>query len=513
MQEIYQQQQIAPGHPMNTSSRLYPLYADLSERRVLVVGGGSVAERKTEALLDTGADIRVLAAQFTPAIQKWQASGQLKAKQQLLQLQGFSGWLNRWQLRQAVKQAWIVIAASDDHVLNTYIANLGKHYRVLTNVVDDLQLTQFHVPAVLQRGPMQAAISSAGVAPALARRLRAQMETLLDEATGEMATLLAAWRDKIKQNIPDVSIRRRWYDELLDGEFAELVSTNQLDKAERYLSQALLSTCNASSQKSAGKVILVGAGPGDPGLLTIQALRELQQADVIVHDRLVSQEVLNLARRDAERILVAKRAGKHETTQSQIHEILIREAGQGKRVVRLKGGDPFVFGRGGEELQILQQHNIKFAVVPGVSAAMACGAYAGVPLTHRDYAQSVRLVTAHCQSSMDKLDWAALAEDSQTLAVYMGVGQLELLRERLLEYNRAADTPFALIENGTRSDQRVITGQLADLPETAREHQVQSPAMLLLGQVAGLADQLHWYGAEPVTGSGSIPRVNLRNVA
>lgn len=521
MERPYQQQQTAAGYvdkPTGTSTgRLYPLYADLRDRRVLVIGGGTVAERKVEALLDTGADIKVLAAAFSPAIQQWHDAGQLEIRQQVLNLKGIAAWHTRWQLRRAVRNAWLVIAASDDNHLSTYIANLGKRYRIFTNVVDDLKLTQFHVPAVLQRGPMQAAISSAGVAPALARRIRAQLEVLLDEATGEMAQLLAAWRDRIKQTIADVSIRRRWYDELLDGEFPELIKTQQIDKAEQYLSRALLGSGHSLMQKTkTGKVILVGAGPGDPGLLTIQALRELQQADVIVHDRLVSEEVLNLARRDAERILVAKRSGKHETTQSQIHKILIHEANQGKRVVRLKGGDPFVFGRGGEELQILHEHDIEFAVVPGVSAAMACGAYAGVPLTHRDYAQSVRLVTAHCQSSMDKLDWAALADDSQTLAVYMGVGQLELLRERLLQHNRAADTPFALIENGSRSNQRVIVGQLADLPETAREHQVQSPAMLLLGQVAGLARELHWYGAEPIgdiNGTKSISRVSLRNVA
>lgn len=480
-------------------NRLYPIFADLGGRRVLVIGGGQVAERKLAALLDTGAEIRVLAADVTAPIQQWADDNRIIISPATLESRGISGWRNHWRLRRQVRQAWLVIAATDDPAVNRRVADLGRRYRVFTNVVDDLELTQFHVPAVLQRGPMQAAISSAGVAPVLARRMRAQLETLLDESTGEMAKLLMGWRSRIKQAIPDVGQRRRWYDALLDSEFAPLVKARQIQQAERYLARSLSETDESVSAGKSGKVILVGAGPGDPGLLTLQGLRELQQADVIVHDRLVSDDVLNLARRDAERILVAKRAGEHQTTQQQIHDILLREAGAGKRVVRLKGGDPFVFGRGGEELQLLQQHGIEFAVVPGISAAMACGAYAGVPLTHRDYAQSVRLVTAHCQNSMDRLDWPALAEDSQTLAVYMGVGQLDLLRERLLSHGRAEHTPFALVENGTRENQRVITGQLADLPDTARAFAVRSPAMLLLGQVAGLAEQLHWHGHKPMS--------------
>ncbi len=489
--------------------RLYPLFADLRDRRVLVVGGGAVAERKLAALLDTGADILVLADQVSPAMQQWQGKGQLAVQQVNLDISGLTGLLNRWRLRRVVQQAWLVIAATDDRNLNCYLAALGKRLRVFTNVVDDLELTQFHVPAVLQRGPLQAAISSAGVAPVLARRMRSQLEVLLDESTAELAGLLARWRSPIKQRITDVSRRRQWYDDLLDGELPRLVKQRRLEAAEQYLARAVEMT--ASAQRPQGRVILVGAGPGDPGLLTIQALRELQQADVIVHDRLVSDEVLNLARRDAERILVAKRAGHHETTQDQIHTILLREAAAGKRVVRLKGGDPFVFGRGGEELQLLRQHAVPYSVVPGISAAMACAAYAGIPLTHRDYAHSVRLVTAHCQRSMDQLDWPALAQDSQTLAVYMGVGQLDLLRARLLACGRAAHTPFALVENGSRENQRVILGQLGELPETARDAQVKSPALLLLGEVAALGRQLHWFGG--LSGQPAQAATVLRDVA
>jgi uroporphyrin-III C-methyltransferase/precorrin-2 dehydrogenase/sirohydrochlorin ferrochelatase len=245
-------------------------------------------------------------------------------------------------------------------------------------------------------------------------------------------------------------------------------------------------------------VLLVGAGPGDPGLLTLRALRALNEADVILHDRLVSAEVLELARRDAERIEVGKQAGHHHTTQEGIHALLLEHARAGRRVVRLKGGDPFVFGRGGEELEFLRAHGIPYEVVPGVTAALACAAYAGVPLTHRDHAQSVRLVTAHCRGSRDTLDWAALARERQTLAVYMGVGELATLREQLLAHGRAASTPFALVENGSRPEQRVVTGTLATLPERAAAHAVRSPALLILGEVAALAGALAWFGQPPL---------------
>ena len=247
-----------------------------------------------------------------------------------------------------------------------------------------------------------------------------------------------------------------------------------------------------------GRVTLVGGGPGDPGLLTLRGLRALNEADVILHDRLVSRDVLDLARRDAEFVEVGKEAGTHHTTQAQIHALLLEHARAGRRVVRLKGGDPFVFGRGGEELEFLRAHGIAYEVVPGVTAALACAAHAGIPLTHRGHAQSVRFVTAHCRESLDTLDWRALAAERQTLAVYMGVAGLERLRAQLLAHGRAPSTPFALVENGSRAQQRVVCGRLDRLPELAQRHAVRSPALLILGEVAALATQLHWFGAAPL---------------
>ncbi|WP_230940961.1 uroporphyrinogen-III C-methyltransferase, partial [Xanthomonas translucens] len=247
-----------------------------------------------------------------------------------------------------------------------------------------------------------------------------------------------------------------------------------------------------------GTVTLVGAGPGDPGLLTLNALQALRNAEVVLHDRLVSAAILNLLPGTAERIDVGKSASGHSVRQEQIHALMLEHARRGRRVVRLKGGDPFVFGRGGEELEYLRAHGVPYAVVPGITAALACAAYAGIPLTHRAHAQSLRLVTAHCKESFDTLDWAALAQERQTLAVYMGVAGLDTVRERLLRAGRAADTPFALVENGSRPEQRVVVGTLADLPDTARAHQVGSPALLILGEVAALATDLHWFGAAPL---------------
>jgi uroporphyrin-III C-methyltransferase/precorrin-2 dehydrogenase/sirohydrochlorin ferrochelatase len=274
-----------------------------------------------------------------------------------------------------------------------------------------------------------------------------------------------------------------------------LLRQDQAARAEKALEDAL---AVAPTSTSSGRVALVGAGPGDPGLLTLRALRLLNQADVILHDRLVSAQVLNLARRDADFIEVGKESGQHHTTQERIHVLMLEHAHAGKRVVRLKGGDPFVFGRGGEELEFLRLHDIPFEVVPGITAALACAAYSGIPLTHREHAQSVRFVTAHAKDSLDTVDWRALAQERQTLVVYMGVAGLDEFRARLLANGRAASTPFALIENGSRPEQRVVLGTLADLPERARAESVRSPALLILGEVAALAERLHWFGAAPL---------------
>ena len=461
--------------------KLYPLFADLSRRAVLVVGGGAVAERKVAALIEAGAQVTVNAPELTPLLRRWVQQGSIAHRPEALR----ETWLDR---------VWLVVAATSDRATNALIAEMAGLRRVFVNVVDDAELSSFHVPAVIDRAPLTIAISSGGQAPMLARLLRERLETLLDHSLGALASLAARLRPQIRLRFAQPAARRRFYDYLFAGPVAALLRQGREAEARAAAEQALA----GEPAQATGSVVLVGAGPGDPGLLTLRGLRALNEADVILHDRLVSAEVLALARRDAERIEVGKQAGNHHATQDEIHRLMLEHARAGRRVVRLKGGDPFVFGRGGEELEFLQAHAIAFEVVPGITAALACAAYAGVPLTHRDHAQSVRLLTAHCKASYDTLDWTALAQERQTLAVYMGVAELGTLQTRLLEHGRSPATPFALVENGSRADQRVVVGTLAELASRATSHAVRSPALLILGEVATLAGTLAWFGAPPL---------------
>ena len=462
--------------------KLYPLFADLTHRAVLVVGGGAVAERKVAALLGAQAQVTVNAIELTPQLRRWVAQGRIVYRGDAFQ-------------DSLLERVWLVVAATSDHELNRQIAAFAELRRIFVNVVDDATLSSFHVPAVVDRAPLTIAISSGGEAPMLARLLRERLETLLDHSLGALATLTSRLRPRIRVRHSQMAARRRFYEDLFAGPVATLLRQGR-PKAALAAAESALAT---PTTEPAGSVVLVGAGPGDPGLLTLRALRALNEADVILHDRLVSAEVLELARRDAERIEVGKQAGNHHTAQDGIHALLLEHARAGRRVVRLKGGDPFVFGRGGEELEFLRAHDIAYEVVPGITAAVACAAYAGIPLTHRDHAQSVRFVTAHCRSSLDTLDWAALAQERQTLAVYMGVGELDAMQTQLIQHGRAASTPFALIENGSRAGQRVITGTLAHLAERATVHAVRSPALLILGEVAALANSLAWFGQPPLS--------------
>lgn len=458
--------------------KLYPLFADLSGRRVLVVGGGRVASRKIDALLKSKANVRVGAIAFDET---------LRARQDIERIEGAfdDAWLD---------DAWLVVAATNDAATNRRIADAANACCIFVNVVDDVSLSTFHVPAVVDRSPLLLAISSGGSSPMLARWVRDRIEKVLDHGIGFAARWLERHRAAIRGRHADVASRRRFYQRVLEGAI-----WRRRDRED------VLARLLRDDGRIEGSVALVGAGPGDPGLLTLRALRVLNEADVILHDRLVSEGVLDLARRDAERIEVGKRVGEdHEATQARIHALMHDHARAGKRVARVKGGDPFVFGRGGEELEFLRANDIAFEVVPGITAALACAAYAGVPLTHRDHAQSVRFVTAHSRASLDDLDWRSFAAEKQTLAFYMGVAQLDALQRRLIDHGRSAHTPFALIENGSHESQRVVAGLLGDLETLARDHDVRAPALLIVGEVAAFAQTLHWFGAEPLV-SRSLP--------
>ncbi|WP_196240417.1 siroheme synthase CysG [Dyella choica] len=457
---------------------LYPLFADLSGLPVLVVGGGHVAERKIAALLAAGARVRVGAPALTPALVQQVEQGEVEFLAGTFR----PAWLDG---------AWLVIAATDDRELNAQVAACASERRIFANVVDDPALSRFQVPAVVDRAPLMLAVSTGGAAPVIARRVRETLETQLDHALGPLTTLAQKHRARIARRWPDLALRRGFYDWLHDGPVLALLRNARSDEAEQVLLEALSAPAPASPK---GSVLLVGAGPGDPGLLTLRALRALNQADVIVHDSLISAGVLALARRDAERIDVGKCCGGQHTQQERIHQLLLDHAQAGRCVVRLKGGDPFVFERGGEEMEFLRQRGIPCEIVPGVTAAVACAAYAGIPLTHREHARSVQLLTGHDKESLQAMDWPALAQDHQTLAIYMGVARVEEFTQRLLQHGRRPDTPFAIIENGTLPQQRVLHGALHELPALAKEHAIHPQALLIIGEVAALARDHAWFG-------------------
>ena len=468
------------------SAPLFPLFLDLRGRPVLVVGGGAVARRKVGALLEAGAEVRVGAPSLVGALQALADAGRIRHMPGRFE----SGWLD---------DAWLVVAATDDAATNQEVADAARARRLWANVVDDAELSTVQVPARVERGPLQVAISSGGGAPMLARHLRETLEAQLDESWGPLARLLTRHRRLIRARFADVGARRDFFDRLLASELPSLLRAGHEARARDVL-RSLLAT---SPTVRRGRVILVGAGPGDAGLLTLRGLRVLSQADVVLHDRLVGDDVLARVRRDAELIDVGKTAGlpgsaqAHADTQARIHALMLAHAQAGRTVVRLKGGDPFVFGRGGEELEVLAAHGIPFEVVPGVTAALACAAYAGIPLTHRAHAQSVRFVTAHPKDDGDELDWSALAAPGQTLAFYMGVSAAARVAERLVAHGLPAGTPVAIVENGSRPSQRVVVSTLARLDERVREHRIASPALLIVGEVAALAPALHWFGPPP----------------
>jgi uroporphyrin-III C-methyltransferase/precorrin-2 dehydrogenase/sirohydrochlorin ferrochelatase len=385
--------------------------------------------------------------------------------------------------------AVFAIAATGDRVVNAQVAATGRERNVLVNVVDDMELSSFIVPAIVDRSPLVVAISTGGVAPVLARLVRERLESMLDGSLGTLAGLLERWRSRIKARLPDVDARRRFYEGVLRGRVAALLRSRQPGAAELEIERTLA----AAAAPGPGSVVLVGAGPGDAGLLTLNALRALQEADVILHDRLVSAEVLQLARRDADRICVGKSAHGQTVAQERIHELLLEHARAGKRVVRLKGGDPFIFGRGGEEIDTLSAEGIPFEVVPGITAALGVAAYAGIPLTHRDYAQSVIFVTGHKKDYSRDLDWTALARPHQTVVVYMGLTDIEQLCSKLVEHGLPRTLPAAVVQQGTAKSQRVVTGTLATLARLAQRAQLHGPTLIIVGNVVRLRKRLNWF--------------------
>ncbi|MFM9800313.1 siroheme synthase CysG [Aeromonas dhakensis] len=457
-----------------------PIFCRLDNKPVLLVGGGEVAQRKARLLLDAGAQLTVVAPELDPELAELAANDSIE-------------WLAGEFAPQQLAGKWLVVAATDRREVNALVYQSANQARIFSNVVDDPKRSSFIMPSIIDRSPLMVAISSGGKAPVLARLLREKLEALLPQHLGAVAAFAGSLRDRVKARFATMGERRRFWERLLGADRLG----QALARGDSASAHQLADTLFADESKAHGEVVLVGAGPGDPGLLTLHALRQMQQADVVVYDRLVSDEVMALVRRDAKRIFVGKQAGNHCVPQEGINQLLLEEAKKGQRVVRLKGGDPFIFGRGGEELETLVGSGIGFQVVPGITAASGCAAYAGIPLTHRDHAQSVRFVTAHGKGGAQDLDWPLLAKDRQTLVFYMGLSSCATIREQLLAHGKGGDTPVALIERGTQPSQRVIRGTLDQLPALAIG--VESPALIMVGSVVTLADSLAWFGQGAAT--------------
>ncbi len=452
----------------------FPLFADLTHKPVLIVGGGLVAERKVAALLKSGAQVQLVAAKLNSGIQIWVD-------------QGLVSWLAAEFSPEQIDAVWLVIAATDDQALNQRVFLAAEARHRLVNVVDDPTLCRFITPAVIDRGPIQVAISSGGTAPVLARQWRARLEAMLPQHLGSMASIAGTWRSRVKDSIKGFNERRYFWEKLFKGPFEQAARSGQPDLAESLLKAQL-----EGHESSGGEVQLVGAGPGDAGLLTLKGLQAIQNADVVLYDALVGPDILNLIRRDADKIPVGKRAGGHQVAQHETNQLLLGYALAGKKVVRLKGGDPFVFGRGGEELEVLAKAGIPFEVVPGITAALGATAYAGIPLTHRDHAQTALFITGHCRPDGHELDWSTLARGRQTLVVYMGTMKAADISTALIQYGRSAETPVAIISNGTLPTQQTQVGILANLADLAE--QATTPALIVIGEVVALQQELAWFG-------------------
>ncbi|GAD62140.1 siroheme synthase CysG [Aquipseudomonas alcaligenes] len=451
-----------------------PLFHKLQGRVVLVVGGGEVALRKARLLSDAGGQLRVVAPEVRGELTALAGEGRVHLRgYDSADLQGVA----------------LVIAATDDEPLNARISAEAQALGIPVNVVDAPALCSVIFPAIVDRSPLIVAITSGGDAPVLARLIRAKIETWIPSTYGQLASLAKKFRERVKQLFPDVQQRRVFWEDVFQGQIAESVFAGKLGEGERLLEAKIA----GAAPRALGEVYLVGAGPGDPDLLTFRALRLMQQADVVLYDRLVAPAIIELCRRDAERIYVGKRRAEHAVPQEEINQLLVDLAKQGKRVLRLKGGDPFIFGRGGEEIEQLAAEGIPFQVVPGITAASGCAAYAGIPLTHRDHAQSVRFVTGHLKDGSTDLPWTDLVAPGQTLVFYMGLVGLPQICQALIDHGRDADTPAALVQQGTTQNQRVFTGTLANLPQLVAEHEVHAPTLVIVGEVVTLREKLAWF--------------------
>ncbi|MDD3519178.1 MAG: siroheme synthase CysG [Chromatiales bacterium] len=459
-----------------------PIFMQLTDRPCLVVGGGKVAARKVSLLRKAGGAVRVVAPALCEELDELARETAIDHVARRFEDTDIDGQM-------------LVIAATDDEQVNRRVSELAGARGIPVNVVDSPELCGFIMPSIIDRSPIQIAVSTGGASPVLARLLRARIESFIPAAYGRLAALVESFRGRVREHLPDGEQRRRFWERMLDGPVTELFLSGREGTAREVLEKALVQ--GGDARDVGGEVFLVGAGPGDPDLLTFRALRLMQLADVVVYDNLVSPAILELVRRDAEMIYAGKKRNQHTLPQEKINELLVRLAKEGKRVLRLKGGDPFIFGRGGEEIDSLMQEGIPFQVVPGITAAAGCAAFSGIPLTHRDYSQSLVFATGHLKDGSVDLNWNMLAQPRQTVVFYMGLQGLPVICREMMAHGRSADTPAALVEQGTTQNQRVFVGTLGSLHELVERHQVQPPTLVIVGEVVALHERLKWF--EPST--------------
>ena len=460
-----------------------PIFLNVKGKHALVLGGGTVACRKADLLVRAGCSLTVHAPELNDDMARLVHAHQLEHRTGELSAEDLDGCA-------------LAFGATSDEAANRQLRDLAVAAGIPVNVADNPDLCDFIMPAVLDRTPILVAIGSGGTSPLLTRMIKARFETSIPASYGLLAEFAGSYRDRVKAAIPNATRRRRFWETMIAGPVAEHLFSSQQEQAAELMDNLLEEAAKDGHREPRGEVYLVGTGPGDPDLLTFRALRLMQQADVVLYDRLVSEDILNLARRDAKRVYVGKMPKEHTVPQDKIIEMLVSLAQEGNRVLRLKGGDPFIFGRGGEEIATLAENNIPFQVIPGVTAANGCAAYAGIPLTHRDHAQGCVFVTGHEKDGQLNLNWDSLVQPRQTVVVYMGLASLDTITGGFTSHGADPATPAAIIENGTRAGQRVITGTLESLPGKAVDAGIKSPALLIIGSVVELRDKLSWFADE-----------------
>jgi uroporphyrin-III C-methyltransferase/precorrin-2 dehydrogenase/sirohydrochlorin ferrochelatase len=457
-----------------------PIFLNVKGRRALVVGGGTMAARKADLLVRARCDLTIVAAELNDDMARLVQENKIDHKTGALNANDVAGCV-------------VAFGASEDGAINQELCDLAHAAGIPVNVSDDPGRCDFIMPSLVDRAPLLVAIGSGGTSPLLTRMLKARFETTIPAAYGRLAEFAGSYRERVKAAFPNMTRRRRFWETMIDGPIAEHLFSAQEDLATALMDKLLEEAATDGDKPPRGEVYLVGTGPGDPDLLTFRALRLMQQADVVLYDRLIGEGILNLVRRDAERIYVGKMKKDHTVQQDEISEMLVRLALEGKRVLRLKGGDPFVFGRGGEEIATLADNGIAFQVIPGVTAANGCSTYAGIPLTHRDHAQSYIVVTGHEKDGELNLNWDSLIQPRQTVVIYMGLTSLETITQGFIDNGADPATPAAIIENGTRAGQRVVTGTLDTLADKSVASEIKSPALIIIGSVVTLQNKLSWF--------------------